>query len=207
VDPVPDPFSENVVRPGIETRDLWICIQKLWPVVHRGGKMNTETVKHCHNLRVYVANSSDTMLIIYQSTKCLILKDRNLWSPPWKPETSFIVLSFLSSLLLIFFLSITNSSWATTTLIKYCSYNTLMKTRVSSGGVILVYFHFWNTRVVEVVEALCYKPKRAGVIPDEITGFFSWPNPSSRTLALGSTQLLTEMSTRNLCGGWRAAGA
>jgi hypothetical protein len=27
------------------------------------------------------------------------------------------------------------------------------------------------------------------------------PNPSSRTMALGSTQLLTEMSTRNLPGG------
>jgi hypothetical protein len=31
--------------------------------------------------------------------------------------------------------------------------------------------------------------------------FFSWPNPSSRTVVLGSTQPLTEMSTRNLPGG------
>jgi hypothetical protein len=31
--------------------------------------------------------------------------------------------------------------------------------------------------------------------------FFNWPNPSSRTMALWSTQLLTEMSTRNLPGG------
>jgi hypothetical protein len=38
----------------------------------------------------------------------------------------------------------------------------------------------------------------AGSIPDEVTGFFNWPNPSSRTMALGSTQPLTEMSTRNL---------
>jgi hypothetical protein len=30
---------------------------------------------------------------------------------------------------------------------------------------------------------------------------FSLPNPTSRTVALGSTQLLTEMSTRNLPGG------
>jgi hypothetical protein len=29
---------------------------------------------------------------------------------------------------------------------------------------------------------------------------FSWPKPSSRTMALGSTQRLTEMSTRNLPG-------
>jgi hypothetical protein len=31
--------------------------------------------------------------------------------------------------------------------------------------------------------------------------FFNSPNPSSRTMALGSTQPLTEMSTRNLPGG------
>jgi hypothetical protein len=31
--------------------------------------------------------------------------------------------------------------------------------------------------------------------------FFSLPNPSSRTMALGSTRPLTEMSTRNLPGG------
>jgi hypothetical protein len=40
-----------------------------------------------------------------------------------------------------------------------------------------------------------------GEILDEVIGFFSWPNPSSRTMALGSTQPLTEMSTRNLPGG------
>jgi hypothetical protein len=33
--------------------------------------------------------------------------------------------------------------------------------------------------------------KVAGSIPDEVTGFFNLPNPSSRTIALGSTQLLT----------------
>jgi hypothetical protein len=31
--------------------------------------------------------------------------------------------------------------------------------------------------------------------------FFSWPNHSSRTMTLGSTQHLTEMNTRNLPGG------
>jgi hypothetical protein len=40
-----------------------------------------------------------------------------------------------------------------------------------------------------------------GSIPDEIIGFFNLPNPSSRTVALGSTQPLTEISTRNLYGG------
>jgi hypothetical protein len=37
-------------------------------------------------------------------------------------------------------------------------------------------------------------------VPDELD-FFNLPNPSSRTMALGSTQPLTEMSTRNLPGG------
>jgi hypothetical protein len=43
--------------------------------------------------------------------------------------------------------------------------------------------------------------KVAGSIPDEVIAFLNKPNPSSRTMALGSTQFLTEMSTRNLPGG------
>jgi hypothetical protein len=38
------------------------------------------------------------------------------------------------------------------------------------------------------------------ITPDE-ADFFNLPNPSSRTLAPGSTQPLTEMCTRNLPGG------
>jgi hypothetical protein len=37
-------------------------------------------------------------------------------------------------------------------------------------------------------------------VPDEVD-FFNLTNPSSRTMALGSTQPLTEMRTRNLPGG------
>jgi hypothetical protein len=40
----------------------------------------------------------------------------------------------------------------------------------------------------------------AGSSPDEVD-FFNLPNPSSRTMVLGSTQPLTEMSTRNHPGG------
>jgi hypothetical protein len=43
--------------------------------------------------------------------------------------------------------------------------------------------------------------KLAGSIPDEVTGFLNWPNPSSRTMNLGSTHPLTEISTTNLPGG------
>jgi hypothetical protein len=37
-------------------------------------------------------------------------------------------------------------------------------------------------------------------VPD-VVDFFNLPNPSSSTMALGSTQCLIEMSTRNLPGG------
>jgi hypothetical protein len=42
--------------------------------------------------------------------------------------------------------------------------------------------------------------KFAGSIPDEVIRLFNRPNPSSRTMALGSTQPQAEMSTRNLPG-------
>jgi hypothetical protein len=38
-------------------------------------------------------------------------------------------------------------------------------------------------------------------IPDGFTGFFSLTYPSGRTTALGSTQPVTEMSTRNISWG------
>jgi hypothetical protein len=42
----------------------------------------------------------------------------------------------------------------------------------------------------------CHRP----LIPVEVIGFYSRSNPSSRTMALGSTQPLSEISTRNLPG-------
>ena len=49
--------------------------------------------------------------------------------------------------------------------------------------------------------------KVAGSIPDGVSGIFHSHNPSGRTTALGSTQPLTEMSTRNISWGVKAAGA
>jgi hypothetical protein len=52
-----------------------------------------------------------------------------------------------------------------------------------------------------VVEALRYKPEGRGIDSDGVIGIFHLHNPSGRTMALGSTQPLTEMSTRNIsCG-------
>jgi hypothetical protein len=51
--------------------------------------------------------------------------------------------------------------------------------------------------------------KVAGLFLDKVTGFFNQPNPSSCIMALGSTQPITELSTRNLPGskGWPARKA
>jgi hypothetical protein len=45
-----------------------------------------------------------------------------------------------------------------------------------------------------VVEALRYKPEGRGIN----YRLCHWNNPSDRTMTLGSTQSLTEMSTRNI---------
>jgi len=48
--------------------------------------------------------------------------------------------------------------------------------------------------------------KVAGSIPDGVTGIFHW-HPSVRTMALGLTQPVTEMSTRNISWRVKTAGA
>jgi hypothetical protein len=49
--------------------------------------------------------------------------------------------------------------------------------------------------------------KVASSIPDGAIGIFHLLNSSSRTMTSGSTQPLTEMSTRNNSWGIKAAGA
>jgi hypothetical protein len=58
------------------------------------------------------------------------------------------------------------------------------------------------TTLVIILNVICYSGDGAhgsvvGSNPDEVIGFSNWPNPSSRTMILGSTLPLTEMSTRN----------
>ena len=60
----------------------------------------------------------------------------------------------------------------------------------------------WGHAVAQLVEALCYKPGGRGFDFRWCHWiFFDWHNPSGRTMALGSTQPLTEMSTRNVFWG------
>jgi hypothetical protein len=56
--------------------------------------------------------------------------------------------------------------------------------------------------LLQLVETLHYKPECcdvAGSIPGGFIGIFLGHNPSGHTMALGLTQPLTEMSTRNNC--------
>ena len=46
-----------------------------------------------------------------------------------------------------------------------------------------------------------------GSIPNSVIGIFHRHNLSGRTMALGLTQSLTEMSTRNISWGVKATGA
>jgi hypothetical protein len=49
--------------------------------------------------------------------------------------------------------------------------------------------------------------KVTGSIPDGFIGISHWHNPVGRTMALGSTQPLTEMSIRSISWGVKVAGA
>jgi hypothetical protein len=60
---------------------------------------------------------------------------------------------------------------------------------------------YWGTAVAQWLRYCATLRKVAGSIPDGVTGIFHWHTPSDRTMALGSTQPLTEVSTRSLPGG------
>ena len=49
--------------------------------------------------------------------------------------------------------------------------------------------------------------KVAGSIPGGVMGIYHWYNPSGRTMVLGSTQPLIQMSTRNISCGVKVVGA
>jgi hypothetical protein len=69
------------------------------------------------------------------------------------------------------------------------------------------YFSFWGTGWRSWLRQCATSRKVAGTVPDRVTRIFHWLNPSSRSMALGSTQPLTQMSTRANSWGVKAAGA
>jgi hypothetical protein len=58
-----------------------------------------------------------------------------------------------------------------------------------------------GTAVAQCLRHCATNQKVAGSIQDGVIGFFYGHNPFDRTMALGSTQRLTEMSTRNISWG------
>ena len=61
-------------------------------------------------------------------------------------------------------------------------------------------FH-WGTAVAQWLRCCAANRKVAGSIPGSVIGFFIDINPSDRTMALESTQPLTEMITRSISWG------
>ena len=61
--------------------------------------------------------------------------------------------------------------------------------------------------MAQLVEALRYMLEGCGFDSRYVIGIIQLRNPPARTMALGSTQPLTEMSTRSSFLGVKAAGA
>ena len=62
----------------------------------------------------------------------------------------------------------------------------------------------WNASLLSpltITRHYATNQQLTGSIPDGVIGIFHWHNPSGRTMALESTQPLTEMSTRLFPGG------
>ena len=84
----------------------------------------------------------------------------------------------------------------------------MLKTETASSSEILVPFqNTWGTRWRSWLRHCATNQKAAGLIHDGVIVIFHWHNPSSCTMALGFTQPLIEMITRNISWGVKAAGA
>ena len=64
-----------------------------------------------------------------------------------------------------------------------------------------VYRLYTGTAVAQWLRCCATYLKVAGSIPDGVIAIFHWHNPPDRTMVLGSTQPLTEMSTRRISWG------
>jgi hypothetical protein len=70
---------------------------------------------------------------------------------------------------------------------------------------LIIYMHIvpWGTQWRSCLRHCATSRMVAGSIPDGVIEIFHWHNPSGRTMALRSTQPLTEIGTRNFLGVWR----
>ena len=72
--------------------------------------------------------------------------------------------------------------------------------RPVAGDLHFFYYMYAGRAVAQWLRHYATNRQVAGSIPDVVIGIFQWHNPSGRTMALGSTQPLTEMRTR--CISW-----
>jgi hypothetical protein len=79
----------------------------------------------------------------------------------------------------------------------------LWETEISHRIIVHSYFT-WGARWRSWLRYYAINRQVAGSIPHGVIGIFQWHNPSGRTMALGSTQPLTEMSTT--CITWGKGG-
>ena len=70
-----------------------------------------------------------------------------------------------------------------------------------------IFPHVSQKAIAQWLRCCATNRKVAGSIPAGIIQIFHLHNPSDRTMALGSTQPLIEMSTRGISLGVKAAGA
>ena len=92
--------------------------------------------------------------------------------------------------------------WLTDTKLTQCSVCRTLGSRFSSYCAVK-----WGTRWRSWLRHCATSRKTAGSIPDGFAGIFHWHTLSGRTTALGLTQPLTEMSTRNISWEVKASGA
>ena len=76
-----------------------------------------------------------------------------------------------------------------------------LKNNAFVGVVLSSSLRHMGTAVAQWLRCCATNRKVAGSIPDSVIGIFHCHNPSDRTMALGSTQPLTEMSTRRISWG------
>ena len=112
-------------------------------------------------------------------------------------QTNLLPMSFIQEMILPS-LSAANSCFLPPSVISFSAFS------------LHVFFYFscptlsvWGTR--SRLRHCATNRKVAGSIPNVVTGIFHWHNSSCRTMALGSTQPLTETSTRNISWGGKEA--
>ena len=121
----------------------------------------------------------------------------NICLDVWIPNHSiFIVHCYITSHLMWHNFAPEAASWNNQVCIIF--YSSDFK---DSDGTTLEYMNFLVTAVAQWLRCCATNRKVAGSIPDGVIGIFYWHNPSDRTMSLGSTQPLTEMSTRRISWG------